>query len=67
MLSNTYLYGTDKVPNIPLTVCNERIKLLKDNLSVLMDKDYKDRDDSRINKVFEGIEFWSRLRDRKVT
>jgi len=58
-MTNEYLYGTDTVPPIPMSVINSRLVLLDDNLSELLKVDYMTRDLSRIRAVINAQIFWS--------
>ncbi len=63
MISNMELYGTNDVPKVPEKVCNERIGLLKERLEVLVSVHFMEQNNDLINKVQEGITFWTKLRD----
>ncbi len=64
MKSNLYLYGTGvKVEPIPKEIAEHRIKLLNNNLNVLLDVDYNKRDNVRVNDIMNAIKHWRKLRD----
>jgi len=63
MRTNRELYGTDDVPVIPKEVANERLELLKSNLSGLLEVHYMHQDNDLINAVQRAIKHWERLRD----
>ena len=61
MLTNLELYGTDKVPPVPVSVANERIALLQANLSVHIKLPLKEQSSYTICKILDGISFWRKL------
>ena len=63
MGTNLELYGTTDVPVIPKEVANERLELLKSNLSGLLCVHYMDQDNDLINAVQKAIKHWEQLRD----
>ena len=63
MINNLELYGTEDVPTIPRETADKRIQLLKRRLAELMMVHWSNRDNHTINKVLEGITFWTQLRD----
>jgi hypothetical protein len=63
MRANIELYGTTDVPKIPVEICNERLELLKSNLSGLMSVHYMEQDNNLINAVQKAIKHWTQLRD----
>jgi len=63
MISNLELYGREDVPKVPETVCNFRIKLLKERLEMLVSVHYMEQNNDLINKVQKAITFWTKLRN----
>jgi len=63
MRTNRELYGTDDVPVIPKEVANERLELLKSNLSGLIEIHYMEQDNDLICAVQRAIGHWTKLRD----
>ena len=62
MLTNEYLYGTEvEVPEIPAELIVRRLELLNDNLELLLEVDYRVRDNERVAKVIDAIKFWETL------
>lgn len=59
MTKQEYLYGQYIiVPKIPPEIANERIRLLDKNLKQLLDINYRQRDNIRIDKVMKAIKRW---------
>lgn len=57
-----YLYGQNIiVPLVPIEVANERIRLLNKNLNQLLEVNYRERDNIRVNAVMKAIDFWKDL------
>lgn len=67
MLSNSYLYGVEEVPEIPKEVVTTRIKLLKANLQTVVDIHYSKRDYKRQEDILKAIKFWENLNNGKST
>jgi len=63
MRTNLELYGTDDVPRIPIEIANERIELLKANLSALLEVHFMYHDNDLINAIQKAIKHWTQLRD----
>lgn len=63
MLSNKELYGTEDVPLIPRKVADKRIELLRSRLKDLMASGRLTKDTYTINKILEGITFWTNLKE----
>lgn len=62
MLTDMELYGKVMTP-VPEEVCDERINTLKERLEKLMSVHYMSRDNSTVNIVVKGIEFWTKLKN----
>jgi len=63
MRTNLEIYGTDDVPKIPEAVCNQRIKLLKDRLDMLLAPHFMEQDSDLINTVIKARDFWLTMRN----
>ena len=63
MRTNLELYGTTDVPLIPIHIANERLELLKSNLSGLLAVHFMSQDNDLINAVQKAIKHWTQLRD----
>ena len=63
MINNLDLYGTIDVPRVPKYVCNKRIKLLEERLGVLLTARFTEQNSNLIKRVYDGIAFWTTLRD----
>ena len=59
MLKNSYLYGDNEVPEIPQEVIDERLRLLDNTLTELLEPHYEVRDDRRIRDVQRATSFWN--------
>ena len=63
MLTNEYLYGEDiDIPPLDIVVLQQRIELLKTNLSILLDHSYHIRDNKRVSDVLKAIDFYEDLK-----
>jgi len=63
MLTNEYLYGKDiDIPPLDIVVLQQRIELLKTNLSILLDHSYHIRDNKRVSDVLKAIDFYEDLK-----
>lgn len=60
--SNTYLYGQEEVPKIPLEVIDERLRLLNANLKKELNVHYTIRDAHKCNAIYKAIEFWRKMK-----
>ena len=63
MKSTEYLYGTKDVIMVPKSIIQERIRLLNENLRVLLDVHYFERDTQRISDVMKAIRFWEKINE----
>jgi hypothetical protein len=63
MKSTEYLYGTKNVIEVPQSIIDERIRLLNENLRVLLDVHYFGRDTQRIGDVMRAIEWWNKINE----
>lgn len=61
MLTNEYLYGENKVPDIPEEVIVRRLAALDDNLGELLAVPYLGRDIVRIRAIQNAIRFWQNI------
>ena len=66
MKSNSYLYGTDDVPPIPVEVCDERIELLMAHRDKLQSVKREHRAYMQLNAVVSAISFWDSLKKGKT-
>ncbi len=65
--SNEYLYGEGvQVPSLDTKAILERIKLLEDNVSKLLEEDYMTRDLDRIRAIDKAIKFWTDIGEQNV-
>jgi hypothetical protein len=61
--TNSWLYGEGiDVEPIPEEIANQRIKLLQEHLEVLVETEYTDRDNIRVNDVIKAIKYWKKLK-----
>ena len=64
MLSNTELYGTEDVPQIPQEVIDKRIELLTARFKELISVHYMKQDNQTINQVVKAREFWRNINEK---
>jgi len=59
-----YLYGKSnilKIDKVPEKLIKQRIKILNEHLSEMLDVHYTKRDTNRINAVLKAISFWKNI------
>ena len=57
---NTYLYGTEDVPEVPAWLKQQRVNLLKKNLNRLL-KEKGGVGTTRATDIVKAISFWEKL------
>lgn len=60
--SNSYLYDTEDVPEIPKEVVDKRLKLLNTHLDKLLEVHYVNRNGKKVGDVMNAISFWEGMK-----
>ena len=58
---NTYLYGTEDVPEIPKCIIEQRLYLIERNLTLVQEVHFTKRDDEKKNYLIKAREFWTEM------
>ncbi len=58
---NTYLYGTEDVPEIPKCIIEQRLYLIERNLKLVLDQRFQVRDTEKQNYLLKAREFWTEM------
>ena len=59
--NNSYLYGTEDVPEIPKCVIEQRLYLIEKNLTLVLDQPMNERDTEKQNYLLKAREFWTEM------
>lgn len=61
MKTNKYLYGDAIITPIPKDIVDERVTALNKTLKMLLNEPMTERDEERIRRAWEAIDFWEKL------